>query len=130
MFFVWPYLLKLILKQLYIYLFVCSVQCLCEDRDPFAILLEKTHGMGICDPLVLQVANVSTLIFKHYNNASASLLAVHFFPRPLTFNRSVGEMFRLASIISFVVPFSSGRKGLMTMKSYLFGSLALRGFKN
>ena len=38
---------------------MCPVQCLCEDRDPFSILLDKTLGMGICDPLVFLVSSVS-----------------------------------------------------------------------
>ena len=56
-------------------------------------------------------------------------LTVHFSPRLLTFNRFVGEMRRLASMISFVVSLRSGRNGLMIMQFYLLGSLELCGFK-
>ena len=34
-------------------LFFKCVKCLCEDRDPFAKILKKILGMGICNHLVL-----------------------------------------------------------------------------
>ena len=43
------------------------VQCLCKDRDPFVILLEKTLGMVICGPLVFQVASVSASPVEYCN---------------------------------------------------------------
>ena len=114
---------------------MCSVQCLCEDVDTFAVLLEKTLGMGICDPLVFQFQ-----VFLHHllNIAIVQvlgcsgvmrLLTVIFSPRPLTFNRFVGKMRLPASLISSVASFKSGWKGIMTMNSYLSGFLVLRGFK-
>ena len=57
------------------------------------------------------------------------LLKVRFSPRLLNFNRFVGKMCLPDSLISFVALFKSGWKGIMNMKSYLSGYLALCGFK-
>ena len=51
--------LEHLVYRIYIYFIFFSVQCLCEDRDTFAKLLENTLGAGICDHLVFQVAIVS-----------------------------------------------------------------------
>ena len=53
---------------------MCSVQCLCEDRDTFSIFLEKNLGMGIYDPLVFQVSSVSVSPVEYYNFAGVGLL--------------------------------------------------------
>ena len=53
---------------------MCLVQFICEDEYPFAVLLEKTLGMGICDPLVFQVSSVSASPVEYFNCAGVGLL--------------------------------------------------------
>ena len=61
-------------------------------------------------------------------SSGARLLTVHFSPRSLTFSSFVGKMRLLASLISFVVSFSSGWKDIMTINFSLSFSLEFRGF--
>ena len=53
---------------------MCPVKCLCEDGYPFDDLLEKTLGMGICDPLVFQVSSVSASSVEYCLCAGVGLL--------------------------------------------------------
>ena len=66
--------LERLVYRLYLHFFICSVQCLCEDRDPFANLLENIVFMGICDRLVLQSASIYAFPVVYCNHAGVGLL--------------------------------------------------------